>query len=270
MITATSNNQIKNLIQLQTKASARNRQKLFVVEGIKIVLETPDELLQDIYISEEIINDSNIMKRIEDKLKKAECHGCKNLITVSSKVFKTVSDTVTPQGVMAVVKQKHDSLESILSVNNKEKTIMILDNLRDPGNMGTIIRTGEGAGITGILMNSGCVDIYNPKVTRSTMGSIFRVPICISQNLTEDIDKLKQKGFKIFAGHLKGEDYDKHPHFFGNIGIVIGNEANGISDEVSQMADELIRIPMSGKVESLNASVAAAILMYEARSRKNT
>lgn len=267
MISSTSNSQIKNLIQLQTKASARKKQKLFVVEGIKIFLEIPAERIKQVYISEEVLSDKEFIKKIKDKISETGKKYEDICITVSSNVFKSVSDTVTPQGIIALVDMVNNDMSVIKSGENNQ-TVVVLDSLRDPGNMGTIIRTAEGAGISAILMNKECVDIYNPKVTRSTMGSIFRVPVIISEDLKKDIEILKSKGFKIFAGHLNGTDYDKHPDFIGNVGIIIGNEANGISDEIADMADKLIRIPMSGKVESLNAAVAAAILMYEAKSRK--
>jgi len=267
MISSTANAGIKNLIQLQTKTSARKKQGVFVVEGIKIVLEIPEDRIETIYISEEILGDKDVMEKIRAKAAATGKKYEEVCIEVAANVFKSVSDTMTPQGVLAVVKQKNGVLSDAVA-SSGNKTVLILDNLRDPGNMGTIIRTAEGAGVSAILMNKECVDIYNPKVTRSTMGSIFRVPIIISENLEEDIDFLKTKSFRIFAGHLNGEDYDKHPGFEGNVGILIGNEANGVSDEIAAKADELIRIPMSGKVESLNAAVAAAILMYEARSRR--
>ncbi len=271
MISSISNSQIKNLIQLQTKASARKKQKLFVVEGLRIFLEIPSERIVQVYISEDVLRDGDFIKKVKDKIVSAGKKYSHICIEVASNVFKSVSDTVTPQGVIAVVSMDNADekymLDKVLCKKEKE-TVLILDNLRDPGNMGTIIRTAEGAGISAIIMSKESVDIYNPKVTRSTMGSIFRVPIFTSENLPELVDKLKENGFKVFAGHLNGEDYDKHPDFFGKVGIIIGNEANGISKEVADKADKLIRIPMSGQVESLNAAVAAAILMYEARSRE--
>ncbi len=269
MISSTSNSQIKNLIQLQTKASARKKQKLFVVEGLKIFLEIPPSRIKGVYISEEVLSDCEFINKIKEKIETTGKSYEELCVEVTAGVFKAVSDTVTPQGVIAVVDMQYtDEKEFLTNVSGESETVVILDSLRDPGNMGTIIRTVEGAGVSAILMNKECVDIFNPKVTRSTMGSIFRVPIIVSENLPETIEALKKNGFKVFAGHLNGEDYDKHPDFFGKVGIIIGNEANGVSDEVASTADKLIRIPMSGQVESLNAAVAAAILMYEARSRR--
>ena len=126
------------------------------------------------------------------------------------------------------------------------------------------MRTGEGAGITGIVMSNDSVDLYNPKVIRSTMGSVFRVPVAVVPDLQDAIKKMKQNGIETYAAHLNGMEYQKGA-FGKDIALLIGNEAKGLSDEVSVMADKLIKIPMEGKVESLNAAVATAILMYEAR-----
>ena len=145
---------------------------------------------------------------------------------------------------------------------------MILEHLQDPGNLGTIIRAGEGAGVTGIIMDSSTADIYNPKVIRSTMGSVLRVPFTYVDNLGETLLKLKEKNIRLFAAHLKGkQSYDKE-NFCESTGFLIGNEANGLSDETANLADTYIRIPMAGQVESLNAAVAASVLMFEAARQR--
>jgi TrmH family RNA methyltransferase len=148
--------------------------------------------------------------------------------------------------------------------------LLLLEDIRDPGNLGTMIRTAEGAGVTGIILNGSSVDIYNPKVIRSTMGSIYRVPFYYAEDFFEVLTEVKKQGIIIYAAHLLGKPYDTEDSFRMKCAFLIGNEANGLSKEVSAMADALIKIPMAGKVESLNAAVAAAILMYEAaRQRKN-
>ena len=183
---------------------------------------------------------------------------------VSDQVFKKISDTVTPQGIVAVVKQKSYSIDYIIEKRNKEKScIVVLDRLQDPGNMGTIVRTGEAAGISGIIMSKDSADIYNPKVIRSTMGSIFRVPFAIVDDLAAAVDTLKDNGITTYAAHLKGELYNSGS-LTKDCALLIGNEARGLSEEISAKADKLIKIPMHGKVESLNAAIATAILMYEA------
>lgn len=136
--------------------------------------------------------------------------------------------------------------------------------------MGTIIRTADAAGFTGIIVSQGCVDVYNPKVLRSTMGSIFHIPLFFSDNLGETIQILKSKGTKIYAAHLKGTSNYFQLDMHNDTAIIIGNESKGISAEIAALADELVKIPMIGKAESLNASVAAALLMYESvRQRIN-
>lgn len=254
IITSASNEQIKNVISLKEKAKARRISKLFTVEGIKMFLEVPKEELVDVYVSESFKEQNcSVLQNVDYKL-------------VSDSVFKKISDTVTPQGILAIVKQKNYSVDDIIKNRKAEKScIVVLDRLQDPGNLGTIIRTGEGAGISGIIMSDDCADIYNPKVIRSTMGSIFRVPFAIADNLPEAVEKLKENGIITYAAHLKGEVYSKEGTFAKDCALLIGNEARGLSDEVSAKADKLIKIPMEGKVESLNAAIATAILMYEVR-----
>lgn len=253
IITSTSNEQIKKIIQLKEKAKARRTTKTFTVEGIKMFSEIPENELVDTYVSESF-----------EKENKEVLAGNKYQL-VSDSVFKKISDTVTPQGILAVVKQKSYTVEQIIEGRNKEKScIVVLDRLQDPGNLGTIVRTGEGAGISGIIMSSDCADIYNPKVIRSTMGSIFRVPFAVVEDLPKAVEMLKNSGIVTYAAHLKGELYNSGT-LNDDCALLIGNEAKGLSEEVSEKADKLIKIPMEGKVESLNAAVATAILMYEAR-----
>lgn len=251
MITSASNEQIKNIIQLKEKAKVRKQKKQFVVEGVKMFSEVPKEKLKAVYVSESFLKDN------EEKLQDVSYQ------VVSDNIFKKISDTVTPQGVLAIVTQSVCSLEDILKVRNKEKScIVVLDRLQDPGNLGTIIRTGEGAGISGVVMSPDCADVYSPKVIRSTMGSIFRVPFTVVDDLPSAIDRIRAAGVTTYAAHLQGEDYNKGV-FGKDIALLIGNEARGLSREVADKADQWIRIPMEGTVESLNAAVATAILMYE-------
>ena len=143
--------------------------------------------------------------------------------------------------------------------------------LQDPGNMGTIVRTAEGAGVTGVIMSRDCVDIYNPKTIRSTMGSIYRMPFYYAEDILKAIRKIKDAGIKVYAAHLDGEkSYDEEDYAF-SCAFLIGNEGNGLREETSKMADHYIIIPMSGEVESLNAAIAASVLMFEVkRQRRNT
>jgi TrmH family RNA methyltransferase len=269
-ITSNSNGQVKNILALQKKSSARRKQGVFVAEGIKIFLEIPEKYIVSVYVSEstlaEIHNntgfDTSINERVRQKLELVP------YIKISDDIALHMSDTVTPQGIIVVARMLEYSIEDYINIE-ENGTFLILEEIKDPGNMGTIIRTAEGAGIKMVIMDSKCVDIYNPKVVRSTMGSIFRVPFIIEESLSETIDLLKKNGIKTYAAHLEGKEYYDEDMFAESSAIMIGNEAKGLSEEISQMADKLIRIPMDGELESLNASVAAAILMYEARKKRN-
>ncbi|MBQ2745503.1 MAG: RNA methyltransferase [Lachnospiraceae bacterium] len=261
-ISSPSNEKIKAVIQLQTKASVRKKKKLFIVEGIKMYEEIPESDIELTYVSEKFYEEYIKREKISDNVKKRL--NTKEYIIVSDPIFKNMSDTVTPQGILAIVKQKKYELSDILD-KTKNQVFMVLEGVQDPGNMGTIIRTGEGAGIAGIIVNKETVDVYNPKVIRSTMGSIYRVPIVTSEDLGETLDYMSENGVTLFAAHLKGDAYYTDGQFSGSIAFLIGNEANGLSEEISKKAHKLIKIPMEGEVESLNASVAAAILMYEAK-----
>jgi len=144
---------------------------------------------------------------------------------------------------------------------------LVLENLQDPGNLGTILRTGEGAGINGVIMSHDTVDIYNPKVTRSTMGSIFRVPFVYVDDLLEVAETMKQKNIITYAAHLNGTDYTKEDYQKGTA-FFIGNEGNGLTDKLTDKVQKKIKIPMCGKVESLNAAMASGLLVYEARRQR--
>lgn len=256
-ITSTANSQIKRLINLKNKSSARKKEGVFLAEGIKIYREIPKDRIEAIYIEE---------KFSELFLKDIAYDLGESCTIVSENVFKQISDTVTPQGIVTVVRQKEEKLENILKKDEKQLFIL-LENLQDPGNLGTIIRTAEGAGVSVVIAGKSTVDLYNPKVIRSTMGSVFRVPYIVTDDLKSEIELLKNNGVCVYAAHLNGKNYYDRENYEGSTAFIIGNEANGLTRETAQMADKLIKIPMCGKLESLNASVAAAILMYEAAKK---
>jgi len=250
MITSTSNPQVKNLQQLAKKARARNEQDVFLVEGMKMFQEAPREKIQKVYIS----------KSLYEEKGQAFCEGL-DMEILEDRVFAAASDTKTPQGILCVMKQYHYRLEELLQ--KKAPHLLILENLQDPGNLGTIMRTAEGAGVDGVILSRTSVDLYNPKTIRSTMGSIYRMPFLYVERIEDILPKLKEKKIHTYAAHLQGKNcYDKEDYRTGTA-FFIGNEGNGLTEELSRKADTWIRIPMHGKLESLNAAVAASILMYE-------
>lgn len=267
MITSMSNGQMKLVQQLIKKAKARKESGLFVVEGMKMFREAPQERIEKVYASSSFLKEAENQNVILEK-------GCteKNgkLEEVDDKVFKNLSDTVTPQGILCLIKRVETPIKEILKTKDeKAPFLMILEDLQDPGNMGTILRTAEGAGVTGIILSKNCVDLYNPKVIRSTMGSIYRMPV-MQADLLEILPVLKENKIQTYAAHLKGKNWYHEEDYTEGTAFFIGNEGNGLSDELSDSADCLIKIPMEGKVESLNAAMAAGILMYETARQRRT
>ena len=276
IISSKDNKRIKYIRSLLEKGGIRKKNHSFVVEGIKLV----DEALEygnvlDIIVSEALYEEivsgdlarngllSDNGKHIIKQVKQGT-----SLTVVSDAVFKSVSETITPQGILAEVEMpKHRLLEENFLEIVYEKTgkikLLILEDTADPGNMGTIMRTAEAAGVTGVIMGKGTVDIFNPKVVRSTMGSIFRLPFVYVDDLKAVIRRLKRDGISFYATHLKGKESYRDIAYSDKAGILIGNEARGLSDEIANLADTYVIIPMQGKVESLNAAVAAALMMYE-------
>jgi TrmH family RNA methyltransferase len=184
---------------------------------------------------------------------------------LADSLFESVSDTVNPQGILAVLGMKRVLLEDA-ALN--EGILVILDGIRDPGNMGTIIRTADAAGCAGVVITDGCVDLFNPKVLRSTMGSIFHLPVLHCGNTKKAADICRMKGYTVYASQTEGAVSIYEADLSGNAAFVIGSEAEGVSGEVLDSSDVLIRIPMSGRAESLNAAVAAAVIIYEAVRQK--
>lgn len=273
MISSTANSQVKQAAALGKKARYRKETGLFVVEGPKMFEELPPERIDRVYVTESFLNAERQKAASEgrdgagillEKLKKI-----RKVETVTDEVLKAMSDTQTPQGILALARQYQYTLDDVLTCDGKAH-LMILETLQDPGNLGTILRAGEGAGITGVIMNEESADIYNPKVIRATMGSVFRVPFVYVADLKATLGRLKDSGIRLYAAHLKGVNSYDMEDYTGDIGFLIGNEAKGLSDEIADMADTYVKIPMAGKVESLNAAVASSILMYEtARQRRN-
>ena len=254
MISSTSNVKVKNIINLKKSARARNESRCFLVEGPRMFFEVPSCRLKEVYLTPDF-----------EKKYAGRLEGYRYEL-ISESICRHLSDTQTPQGVVAVVERVERSIDDILRADPLP-CLILLEDLQDPGNLGTIMRTAEASGVTGIIMNRGSVDPYNPKVIRSTMGAVFRIPFLVAENFPSVIRELKDKGVTIYAAHLQGEvfydaDYTKA------CGFLIGNEGKGLKDETAALADLRIRIPMKGQIESLNASVAASLIMYEAMKQR--
>lgn len=256
IIESNKNNIVKKIISLKTKKQ-REKDCFFVVEGIRFVLEIPFDWKINFYAISETFLKENDMSLFEKRAK---------VFVFKNSLFASLSDTQNAQGILAVCNQK--SQERLDIFNKKEGFYILLDELSDPGNLGTIIRTADACGALGIFISDNSVDLYNPKVLRATMGSIFHIPIFVNTDLKECIKNLKEKDTLILAAHLKGTKYHYDVNMKNKCAIIIGNEAFGISKEISSLCDIFVKIPIIGLAESLNASVAAGVLMYEAVRQK--
>lgn len=256
MIISSGNQQIRNIMQLQRAGRVRRKQRVFVAEGPRMVSEAPKEWVERLYVSESY----------RERAGEPSGYPCRAEI-VSDAVFGAVSDTCTPQGILALLRMPEYRLEDLLGHRGKP-LLLILDTIQDPGNLGMMLRTGEGAGVSGVLMNRATADIFSPKAIRATMGSIYRVPFVVTEDLEGGIRWLKGQGIVFYAACLEGERHYDEADYSGGCGFLIGNEGNGLAREVASLADFPIRIPMAGQVESLNAAMAAGILMYEAARQR--
>ncbi len=248
MISSKNNSKIKGIKKLLSSAKERRVRGLFVIEGIRLVKEAPPEMVEQLYLSESLFRSGTFETDLYN-----------NMEVVSDEVFQSVSDTVTPQGALALVRQPSWSLDP--SELGDGCRLLLLDDIQDPGNLGTMIRTAEAAGVTMVVMSEGCADIFNPKVIRSTMGSIFRVPFVVD-DLVSVVEALKAEGVIVYGAALDDAVDLRETEKAEKLAIVIGNEGNGISKGVLNSVSGKIRIPMEGRVESLNAAVSAALLLY--------
>jgi TrmH family RNA methyltransferase len=254
MIESIQNKQVKQLVALQKTKKERAKKKTFVIEGIKIIQEIPiDWEIDTIFVSSTfLLEHEQGLQQLMDR---------SQIIEVSDKIFMQISDTQTPQGILAVCKQKCFSINEIIKKPNP--FLVMVEEMQDPGNLGTLIRTADAAGADGVILSKGTVDLYNPKVLRATMGSVFHLPIVAEANLEEVLVMMKQEKIQVLSAHLRGDRFPYDCDLTQSTAILIGNEANGIKESTANMTDQLIKLPMLGKAESLNAAIASGILMYE-------
>ncbi len=264
MITSTNNARVKRIAEYSKKAKTRNEDGVFLVEGIRMVREIPTDILREVYYTPNFLNgcseeDHNIIEEIRK-------NDNATVEEVSEDVMKKMADTKTPQGVLAIARQMEWTLPDMIKGT---PLLLILENIQDPGNLGNMFRTGEGAGVTGIILSEDSADVYNPKVVRSTMGAIFRMPFIYTDSVADTTDRLsRENGITSYAAHLAGtKNYDemdyKRPTAF-----LIGNEGNGLTKEAADAASDYVLIPMLGEVESMNAATSAAILTFEAARQR--
>ncbi|MGH4139414.1 TrmH family RNA methyltransferase [Clostridium sp.] len=248
---------IKDVRKLKEKRY-RISSNMFLVEGFRFVEEALDSDFEVLHI---LISARGELKyensSLKDKLQKST-----KVYSISDSLFKSICDTESPQGIMAVVRSK------LVEIKYDYGFYVLVDKIQDPGNMGTIIRTAHAAGALGVLITKGTVDIYNEKTLRATMGSIFKIPVICDSDLSL-VQKLRNTGFKLVASSLDTENNFYDVDLKEKVIISVGNEGNGISEEVYALCDLKIKIPMPGGAESLNAAVAASIMMYEVVRQKN-
>ena len=248
MISSNSNQQVKDVQKLQKSSKYRLQRGLFVAEGWRIITEMPASNISVIYV-------------LEEEASRLESRSDLQVEVVSASVMKAMSNDITPQGVLALVKMK--DVDKVAPAVDKP-LIIALDCVQDPGNLGTIIRTAEAAGVDQVVLSKGTLDLYNPKVVKSTMGAIHRMNIITDVDLVDYIKHLKDKNMAIYAAHLKGVGFHYQEDYTKGTCFLMGNEGNGLSQEVADLATTYIKIPMAQEAESLNVAIATGILVYEA------
>ena len=253
-ITSASNVRVKRLTALRRKVKQRREEQAFILEGERLYADTPREYIQEIYVTEKFIADK-LGGRVPE-----------NGTILTPEIMAKVSDTETPQGVLCVARMPHYEREELLGPT---PFLLILENIQDPGNLGTMMRTAEAAGVTGVIMSSGTADLFNPKTVRATMSAIFRVPFLYTDDLTGEIRHLREQcGIRVYAAHLSASIPYDEADCVCPCAFLIGNEGNGLTDAAADAATQRIHIPMQGRIESLNAAMAAGILMFEASRQR--
>lgn len=252
-ITSKDNELIKHIRKLKDK-KYRDESNEYVVEGVKLVEEAVKEntKIKQIIVCEDTTRTYEIPTHIMLEIARYEC------ISVSNKIFNIITQVTNPQGIMAIIEKNAQDAQ----IDYSQDIIVVLDDVQDPGNLGTILRTVDSIGLNQIIVSKGTADAFNSKVVRSTMGAIFRIKIIEVENLAQAIKEMRKHHFKLMVTSLQTKNSIYDIDFNKKI-IVIGNEANGVSKEIQDIADEKAKIPMLGRTESLNASVAAGVVMYE-------
>lgn len=253
IISSKDNEFVKHVKKLKDK-KYRDISKEFIVEGIKLIKEAIEEgaYIKQIVICDNCLNSDVIPKEMMYDIAKFEC------VYVTEKIFGMISDVNTPQGILAIIGRENGDVK----IDYSQDIIVALDGIQDPGNLGTILRTVDSIGLNQILVSKETADCYNPKVVRSTMGAIFRVKIIECEDLEKTLREIRKHKFQLVITSLQTKNGVYDIDYYKKV-IVIGNEANGVKQSIQDMADIKVKIPMLGKTESLNASVATGIVLYE-------
>ena len=255
LISSKDNFNIKHVKKLISSAKFRAETKSFVIEGVRMceeALKTKSKILKAFYTEK-------FAEKFPEIIAEIASNSGQNFL-ISESLIKVISDAQTPQGIVLVCEEK----EQKKSNKNLGENIVLLEGVQNPSNLGSIFRVCDALGIKDVFILSGSCDVYNPKVLRGSMGSIFRLNLFLKENSTQCIKDLKNLGYKIYATVPKNDamPLDK-TKFFGKSGIVFGNEGNGLKKETINACDLSITIPMSKETESLNVSVAAGITIWE-------
>jgi len=258
IISSKDNEIVKHYKKLKEK-KYRDEFSEYTIEGIKIINEAIENgaNISTIFVCEELLNTNNKngqLEKLKDNLKRIENQ---KIINVTESIIRYLSEVINTQGILAIIKKEEEA-----KIDLSAELLLVLDNIQDPGNLGTIIRTADACGLNQIIISKETADPYNSKVIRSTMGSIFRVKIIREENLLEKLLEIKNDGFDIVTTSLDTDNYIYDIDYNKKV-IVIGNEANGVEEDINKISDVKIKIPMLGKAESLNASVATGIVLYE-------
>ncbi len=261
-IASKDNFMIKRIKQLEHK-KYRDKYNLFLLEGPHLIEEA---LKNDVMLNYIVYSDSFIKDPYQEELISFLCEKYNTIYNVSDSLFEYIADTESPQGIIAAAVKPNDDFEEILK--DSSSSVVVLDRIQDPGNMGTIIRTADAAGIQGIISIKGSVDFFNSKTVRAAAGSFFRIPLFQINVEYQLIDLLTKYEKNIIATSPKAEKYYYDLPIFENYALIIGNEANGVSEALLDCADYRVKIPMLRDTESLNASVAASIIIYEMVRKK--
>ncbi len=252
-ITSKDNKLIKYIAKLQTSAKFRREEGRFVAEGLRVCVEAA---LSGAKVESLLVTESALNKHEAELSQLLSC--AKDVYLASDKAIAAACETKTPQGVICVIKTLDNNID-LDTINNK---YILLENVQDPSNLGTVLRTADALGISGVIMTKDCCDVYSPKVCRGAMGALYRVPFAIVDNAPEFIRKFNKNGMSFAAVVRNAEDVAK-VDFCGTVLVAIGNEGNGLTEETINVCSERITIKMCNNAESLNASIAAGILMWE-------